>query len=397
MTVRRNLVIALLVLAAAGRLCAGPSPSAGPSPASTDTVRIGILHSLTGPMAVSERSLVDAALLAVEEVNAKGGVLGKQLEAYILDGGSDPSAYGQLAEQLIVEDRVVSVFGCWTSASRKAVIPVVEKHGNLLWYPACYEGREKSPRVIYGGMVPNQQLIPALDWCFRRFGKRLFLIATDDAHARVANGVVRWYVEKAGGSIIDEVYLPPGHRELRALAQQVRDTDPDAVFNALRGATNAAFFSELAYAGIGPHQVPVISLSMAEEELSAMEPDLAAEHFAVWSYFQSLDTPENKRFVNAFKRRYGLERVTADPMEAIYTQVHLFAQAAAKAGSADPEAVRKAVLGMEIEGPSGKIRIDPETQHAYKTARIGQITRAGQLRLLWSSPEPIKPEPFAGP
>lgn len=358
------------------------------------TIRIGVLHSLTGTMAISERSLIDAVRLAVDEVNAGGGVLGRKLEVLIEDGASDPATFARKAERLIVRDRVASLFGCWTSSSRKAVLPVVEKHEHLLWYPLQYEGQEASKNVIYTGAAPNQQILPALAWAVKRFGKRAFLVGSDYVFPRTAHKIVRAELARLGGTCVAEEYRPLGATDFAGIVARLKATDPDFVLNTINGDSNVAFFRALAHAGLGPFQVPVLSVSMAEDELRLMGADLAVDHYAAWSYFQSVDSPENRRFVAAFQQRYGPERVTDDPIEAAYVAVHVFARAAAKAGAVDVKAIREAARGLELDAPGGRYRIDPDNQHTWKVARVGQIEANGQFRIVWSSGGAVKPEPL---
>jgi urea transport system substrate-binding protein len=359
-----------------------------------EPVRIGVLHSLTGTMAISERSLIDAVQLAVDEVNAGGGVLGRRLEILIEDGASDPATFAKKAERLIVRDRVASLFGCWTSSSRKAVLPVVEKLDHLLWYPLQYEGLEASKNVIYTGAAPNQQILPAVEWALKRFGKRAFLVGSDYVFPRTAHRIVRAQLERAGGSCVAEEYRPLGSTDFAGIVARLKATDPDFVLNTINGDSNVAFFTELAKAGLGPYQVPVISVSMAEDELRLIGGALAVDHYAAWSYFQSVDSPANRRFVAAFKNRYGPDRVTDDPIEAAYVAVHFFARAVAKAGAVDVAAIREAARGLELEAPGGRYTIDRDTQHTWKVARVGQIEADGQFRVVWSSGAALKPEPF---
>ncbi|MEQ9408252.1 MAG: urea ABC transporter substrate-binding protein [Fuerstiella sp.] len=357
-------------------------------------VRVGILHSQTGTMAVSEQSLVHAITMAIDEINQRGGVLGRPLQPIVEDGASDWSIFARKAEKLIVTDQVVSVFGCWTSASRKAVLPVFEKHDHLLWYPLQYEGQESSPNVIYTGAAPNQQITPAFEWCRREFGTRMFLVGSDYLFPRTANHILRLRLEDAGGTVVGEEYRRLGSQDFDDIAAKIKETRPDVVMNSINGDSNRAFFQALRRAGLDHRQAPVMSFSIAEDELRHIGVELAVGHFAAWNYFQSIDTPANRRFVRAFRKRYGADRVTDDPIEAAYFQVHLFAKAVEKAGSVDVRHIRRAARGLMFAAPGGLVRIDPRNQHTWKVSRIGRILANGQFRILWTSEDPLPPQPW---
>jgi urea transport system substrate-binding protein len=344
-------------------------------------------------MAISERPLVEATQMAIDEINAHGGISGRILVPVIEDGASDWPTFARKAEKLIVEDRVSTLFGCWTSASRKAVLPVVEKHNHLLWYPVQYEGCECSPNVIYTGAAPNQQIIPAVEWCLEHLGNKVFLVGSDYVFPRIANKIVKAQLQKRGAACAGEEYCKLGDSDFEAVVAKIRAAKPNVIFNTINGSSNLAFFKALRVAGIGPQETHVMSVSVAEEEFRSLDPKLAEGHYCAWNYFQSIDTPANLRFVTAFRKRYGAERVTDDPIEAAYFQVHLFARSVARAGSTDSKKVRNAARGQIFSAPEGLVRIDPRNQHTWKVARIGQIDRHGQFKIVWSSEEPIKPEP----
>lgn len=356
-------------------------------------IRVGILHSLSGTMAVSEQSLVDAAMMAIDEINARGGVLGRKLLPVIEDGASDWPTFALKAEKLIVEDKVASVFGCWTSSSRKSVLPIVEKHRNLLWYPVQYEGEESSPNIIYTGATPNQQIIPAVDWCRREFGPKMFLVGSDYIFPRTANEIIRLRLADFGAIPAGEEYLPLGSQDFDDVVAQIVRSKPSVVLNTINGDSNRAFFAALKAAGID-HQIPVMSFSIAEHELRDIGLNLTTGHYGSWTYFQSIDTPANRRFIREFRKRYGAERVTDDPIEAAYSQVHMFAKAVEKARSTDVDAIRHAAKGLIYAAPGGLIRVDPRNQHAWKVAHIGRIQANGQFRIVWSSEDPLPPRPW---
>lgn len=357
-------------------------------------IRVGLLHSRTGSMSLSEKPLIDAAQLAIEELNAHGGVLGKKLQAVERDGASDPLVFAREAEALIRQDRVATIFGCWTSASRKAVLPVLERHRHLLWYPVQYEGYESSPWVFYTGAAPNQQLLPAVDWCLRHRGKRMFLVGSDYVFPRTANEIMRARLKKLGGRVVGEVYRPLGEQDWGVVVDQLLDEKPDVVLNTINGESNLAFFRELEQRKVRPDKLTVMSFSLAEVELQSMGEALPVGHLCAWNYFQSLSYRSNRRFVSAYRARFGADRVTDDPVEAAYFQVHLFAMAARKAGSTAAARVREAARGLIFDAPGGLVRVDPENQHTWKVARIGQILPDGQFQILWTSDQPIRPEPY---
>lgn len=384
MTTRHLLLSLVITLSAAASWAAQP-------------LKVGILHSLTGTMALSERSLIDAIQMAIGEVNAAGGVLGRPLLGVLEDGASDPATFARKAELLIERDHVAALFGCWTSSARKAVLPVLARTDSLLFYPLQYEGEEAAPQVIYMGSTPHQQILPAVAWSMRRFGKRCMLVGSDYVFPRTAHRLVREYLKLHGGECVSEEYRPLGSKDFASVVDRIKTTDPDFVLNTINGDSNVAFFQALSAAGIGPLQIPVMSVSIAEDELASIGNALVADHFVAWSYFQSLDTPENHHFVSAFKQAYGPERVTDDPIASAYTQVHLFAAAVRAAGSVEPKAVRAAARGLSFASPLGMVRVDETNQHVWKHAYVGQIVPSGQVRVVWSSPEAIDPDPFHRP
>ncbi|GLX06299.1 urea ABC transporter substrate-binding protein [Microbispora sp. NBRC 16548] len=376
--------------------CAGQSPTNDTSASSggSDTIKVGILHSLSGTMAISEVTVRDAELLAIEEINAAGGVLGKKLEPVVEDGASDWPTFAEKATKLIAQDKVATVFGGWTSASRKAMLPVFEKRKALLWYPVQYEGLESSPYIFYTGATTNQQIVPGLDYLKEKGKKKLFLVGSDYVFPRTANKIIKAYAAANGMEVLGEEYTPLGHTEYSTLVNKIVEAKPDAVFNTLNGDSNVAFFKQLKSTGISADQMPVMSVSVAEEEVRGIGVDNVAGHLVAWNYYQTTDTPANEKFVAAFKAKYGADKVTSDPMEAGYNAVYLWAEAVKKAGTTDVEAVKKAAGGVSLDRPEGKVTIDGDNQHVYKTARIGVVQPDGQIKEVWNSGEPIKPDPY---
>ncbi|MCC3416694.1 MAG: urea ABC transporter substrate-binding protein [Microcoleus sp. PH2017_29_MFU_D_A] len=359
-----------------------------------EPIKIGVLHSLTGTMSISEISVKDATLLAVEEINAAGGVLGRPLEAVIADGASDLQTFAQKAKQLLQESQVAVVFGCWTSASRKAVLPAFEYGNGLLFYPVQYEGLEQCPNIFYTGAAPNQQIVPGVNYLLAQGKRKIFLLGSDYIFPRTANLIVKAQLAALGGELAGEVYLPLGSREVDEAIAHILAVKPDAILNSLNGDSNVAFFLRLREAGLKPEDLPVMSVSVAEEEIRAIGPSNIAGHWVVWNYFQTVDTAENQKFVKDYKARYGENRVTDDPIEAAYLGVYLWKKAVEKAGSIDVIKVRAAAKNIEFAAPSGMVKIDAKTQHTWKTVRIGQVRSDGQIEEIWNSGAPVQPDPF---
>lgn len=369
--------------------------AAGIVPPSGAPIRIGILHSLSGTMANSESSVADAALLAVDRINREGGVMGRPVEPVIADGRSRADVFAREARRLIEEEEVCTIFGCWTSESRKTVVPVVEELGHLLVYPVQYEGIEESPNVFYTGAAPNQQIIPAVRWAFEVLDKRrFFLIGSDYVFPRIAHEIIKDQLEELGAEWVGEQFLPLGSTDVREMVEAIQDARPDVLLNTINGDSNTAFFSALRRAGIAPDDIPTISFSIGEEDIRHL--DLAAmEHdYAAWNYFQSIDSAENDEFVAAFRDRFGPQRVVTDPMEAAYFGVLIWAQAVEDAESIEVPAIRRSMRNQRLRAPGGEIRIDATTQHTFKTPRIGQIRGDGQFDIVWASPEIVEPQPY---
>lgn len=373
------------------------SPAAGESPAaaSGDTIKVGILHSLSGTMAISETTVVEAEQLAIKEINAAGGVLGKQIEAVIEDGASDWPTFAEKATKLIDQDQVVTVFGCWTSASRKAVLPVFESKNHMLWYPVQYEGQECSKNIFYTGAAPNQQIEPAVDWLLENKGKEFFLVGSDYVFPRTANTIIKEQLKAKGGKTVGEDYLPLGSTEVTPIITKIKQALPNGgvIFNSLNGDSNVAFFKQMQGAGLTPDKYPTMSVSIAEEEVRQIGKEFLIGHYAAWNYFQTVESPENEKWVADFKAEYGEDRVTNDPMEAAYIMVYLWKQAVEKAGTTDLEAVRAAAIGQEFAAPEGPVKMTP-AHHITKTVRIGQVRDDGLFDIVYSTDGPVDPLPW---
>ncbi|MEM9092280.1 MAG: urea ABC transporter substrate-binding protein [Cyanobacteria bacterium P01_F01_bin.53] len=371
---------------------ADSSASAG---ADGDVIKVGILHSLSGTMAISETTVVDAEELAIAEINAAGGVLGKQIVAVKEDGASDWPTFAEKAEKLIDQDEVAVVFGCWTSASRKAVLPVFEEKDHMLWYPVQYEGQECSKNIFYTGAAPNQQIEPAVDWLLENKGKEFFLVGSDYVFPRTANNIIKEQLKANGGTTAGEDYLPLGNTEVTPIINKIKQALPDGgvIFNSLNGDSNVAFFKQMKSAGMGPDKYPVMSVSIAEEEVRQIGPEFLEGHYAAWNYFQTVESPANDKWVSDFKAKYGDDRVTNDPMEAAYILVYLWAQAVEKAGTTDIPAVREAAYGQVFEAPGGTVTMQPN-HHISKTVRMGQIRADGLFDIVSATDGPVDPIPW---
>ncbi|MGF1458434.1 MAG: urea ABC transporter substrate-binding protein [Leptolyngbyaceae cyanobacterium] len=360
-----------------------------------ETIKVGILHSLSGTMAISETTVVDAEKLAIKEINEAGGVLGKQIEAIEEDGASDWPTFAEKAEKLIDQDEVATVFGCWTSASRKAVLPVFESKQHMLWYPVQYEGQECSQNIFYTGAAPNQQIEPAVDWLLENKGQQFFLVGSDYVFPRTANTIIKEQLAAKGGETVGEDYLPLGNTEVTPIITKIKAALPDGgvIFNSLNGDSNVAFFKQLQGAGMGPDKYPVMSVSIAEEEVRQIGKEFLIDHHAAWNYFQTVETPENEKWVADFKAEYGDDRVTNDPMEAAYIMVYLWKQAVEEAGTTDIPAVREAAYGQTFAAPEGQVTMNPN-HHISKTVRIGQVRDDGLFDIVSSTDGPVDPVPW---
>ncbi|PZN95946.1 MAG: urea ABC transporter substrate-binding protein [Alphaproteobacteria bacterium] len=375
-------------LSLAGLLATTPAIAAGPP------VKVGVLQSLTGTMAISEVTVKNAELLAIAEINAKGGVLGRQIQAVVEDGASDPATFAQKAGKLIQQGGVVTVFGGWTSASRKAMLPVFQRNASLLWYPVQFEGNECSPNIIYTGAQPNQQIVPALTWATAKGHKKYFLIGSDYVFPRTANLILKKRIAAGKMTVAGEDYVPLGGTEFSAVIAKLRAAKPDIVFSTLNGDSNVAFFKQMAAAGLTSAKLPVMSFSIAEQEAQAMGPALVNGSYAVWNYFQSIQTPENKAFVAAYKAKFGAKAAITDPMVHGYVNVWLWKAAVEKAGSFDPARVRKAAVTLAaIPSPMGPVKLAPN-QSLVQRAYVGQLQPDGQFKIVSQSPGMIAPEPY---
>jgi urea transport system substrate-binding protein len=372
-----------------------PNSATAPSP-SGEPIRVGILHSLTGTMGNSGSSVADATLLAIEELNRSGGILGRRVDAVVADGRSDPAKYLVEAKRLIEEEKVCTVFGCWTSASRKTVVPLFEERDHLLIYPLQYEGLEGSPNVIYTGATPNQQVIPAVNWAYAfEKRRRFFLVGSDYVFPRVVHEIIKDQLKELGAELVGEAFLPLGSSEVRPVIEQIVTANPDMILNSINGNSNTPFFLALRAASLTPEKIPTLSFSIAEEEFRQLDASEFTGNYAAWNYFQSINSKENSAFIDSYRKKYGPQRVVTDPMESAYFGVQLWAQAVAEVGTTDVRQIRQSMLRQRMTAPSGNVRIDSATQHTFKTPRIGRLQADGQFEIVWTATKPEPPMPYA--
>lgn len=361
---------------------------------SGDSIKVGSLNSLSGTMAISEVTVRDAITLAVEQINADGGVLGKQIQVIGEDGASEPTVFAEKAEKLISSDCVAVVFGGWTSSSRKAMLPVFEGNNSLLYYPVQYEGLESSPNIFYTGATTNQQIVPALDYLKEQGVKSLYLVGSDYVFPQTANRIIKAYAAANDMEVKGEDYTPLGSTDFSTIVNKVRSADADAVFNTLNGDSNVAFFREYKNVGLTPQEMPVVSVSIAEEEVGGIGVQNIEGQLTAWDYYQTIDTPVNNEFVKAYKDKFGADKPTSDPMEAAYVSVYLWKNTVEKGQSFDAKAIQDNAGGVTFDAPEGLVTIDGENHHITKTARIGEIRSDGLIYTIWESPAPIEPDPF---
>jgi urea transport system substrate-binding protein len=403
-----------LILLAALLLVAGCSSKGKKAEVETksdeNAVEIGILHSLSGTMAISEVSLRDVLLMGIDEINASGGILGKKIIPKVVDPASDWDLFAEKAKELLAKDKVVAVFGCWTSVSRKSVLPIFEEHKGLLFYPVQYEGQECSPNIIYTGATPNQQLIPAADYLMSQEGgsyKKFYLLGTDYVFPRTANKILKNYLLSKGvpGENIIEEYTPFHHQDYQTIVSKIKRfaaSGGTCVLSTINGDSNVPFYKELANQGISSSVCPVMAFSVAEDELRAMDTKYLVGHLAAWNYFESIKSLENVKFVEKFKEYCkgkklpgGDNRVTDDPICWSYTGLYLWKLAVEKAGSFEVDKVIKALSEMEFNSPAGPVKMHKDNHHLAKKAIIGEIRPDGQFDIIWQTKELISPEPFS--
>jgi urea transport system substrate-binding protein len=374
-------------------------------------IKVGVLHSLSGTMAISETALKNTALMTFEEINAKGGVMGHPIEPVVVDPASNWPLFAEKARQLITQDKVAAVFGCWTSVSRKSVLPVFEELNNLLFYPVQYEGEELSQNVFYTGAAPNQQAIPAVEYLMSKEGggaKRWFLLGTDYVYPRTTNKILRAFLKKKGvdEKDIEEIYTPFGHADYQTIVGNIKKFaagGKTAVVSTINGDSNVPFYKELGNQGLKATDVPVVAFSVGEEELRGIDTKPLVGHLAAWNYFMSLKNPTNDAFIKAYKAWAKANSVpnldtvvTNDPMEATYVGIHMWKQAVEKAKSAEVDKVRKAMAGQTFKAPCGMtLKMDETNHHLHKPVFIGEVKGNGQFSVVWKTDKPIRAQPWS--
>ncbi|CAN5629440.1 hypothetical protein BH11PLA2_BH11PLA2_13030 [soil metagenome] len=390
-------LIALIMLGAVGAGVALLKPwekAAVPVVANTEPIKVGILHSLSGPMSNSAGPVVDATQFAIDEINAAGGVSGRLITPIVVDGKTDANEFAIAAKKLILDDKVDAIFGCWTSSARKTLKPIIEENDHILLYPVQYEGLETSPCIFYFGSAPNQQMLPAIDWAIQTMGKKTFFqVGNDYVFPQAANDIMEDRIKELGGVVVGEMYLANNNPNVQPVIDAIRKRKPDMILNTINGDANMAFFRALRAAGITAAETPTMSFSIGEQGLKSLNAKDIEGDYAASTYFQSLDTPANNEFVKRFQAKYP-SRSVSDPMESAYVSVHMWAQAVREAETSEPKAVRRALLNQRFAGPGGETRIDPDSQHCWKTPRIGQIQGDGTFKVNLSATEPILPQPY---
>ena len=394
---------------------AAPAAAAAPAKVEeakeTGPIKVGILHSLSGTMAISETSLKDVALMAIEEINEAGGLLGRKLEPVVVDPASNWPLFAEKARDLIANQKVAVTFGCWTSVSRKSVLPVFEELNGLLFYPVQYEGEESSFNVFYTGAAPNQQAIPAVEYLMSPKGggaKRFVLLGTDYVYPQTTNKILKYFLASKGVKKEDimEAYTPFGHSDYQTIVADIKKFGQGkrtAVISTINGDSNVPFYKELGNQGLKAEDIPVVAFSVGEEELRGIDTKPLVGHLAAWNYFMSLDTPANKEFVAKWKAYVkknnlpdGDKRVTNDPMEATYIGIKMWAQAVEQARSTKVDAVRQAIGYQTVQAPSGFIAsMDAKNHHLHKPVFIAEIKPDGQFKVVWKTPGPVRAQAWS--
>jgi len=390
-----------LVLAGCGARAGDETPGGGSSAAancvdtSGDTVKLGFLNSLTGGMAISEKTVSNVLHMAADEINASGGILGKKIKYVQEDGATDWPTFAEKTEKLLTQDCVAAIFGGWTSSSRKAVKPVVEKNNGLFFYPVQYEGLEASPNIYYTGATTNQQIIPAMDFLASKGVKTLFLAGSDYVFPRTANAIIKLYAAKLGIKIVGEEYVPLDKDDWTSQVAKIVAAKPDFIFNTINGSSNVGFIKAYYDAGLTAATTPIISVSIAEEEAPAMGHEVAG-NYASWNYFQSLKTATNPKFIQSWKAYPNSSGVTSDPMEAAYISLYLYKALVEAAGSFGVDAVNAAAKknAITFDAPEGKVTLDGDNHHISKPGHIGKINSSNQFDIVWSSDKFIEPDPY---
>jgi urea transport system substrate-binding protein len=358
-----------------------------------EPVKLGLLHSLTGTIAIAEAALVDAEKLAIDEINAAGGVMGRPIQPVVEDGASDWPTFAQKTRKLLQRDKVAAIVGCYTSASRKAVLPILNQHRGLLYYPTYYEGQEEDSQVIYTSQEATQSVIAAIQWMATQQGKTFFLVGSDYIYPRTCNKIARPTIARVGGSVVGEEYAPLGNTEFSSIINKIKAAKPDWIYSTVVGGSNVAFYKQLKAAGLDGQKQKLLSTVVSENEIDGIGRDNAVGYYACMGYFQSLKNPDNANFVKAIKTKYGQNRVVGDPMQCAYNSVYFWKRAVEKAQSFDVNKVISASSGLPLEAPEGDIHIDRTNHHVAKRVRVGRARADGQFDIVYESGL-IEPNPF---
>ena len=362
----------------------------------TGSWRVGVLFSQTGVTSAIERTQLNATLLAIEEINANGGVLGRPIEPVMYDPVSDPKKFRAFAERLFQVDRIRLLFGCYMSSTRKAVLPVVEAHRGLLFYPTLYEGFEYSRHCIYTGAAPNQNSLQLAKFLLSAFGNRFLFVGSNYVYPYESNRVMGDFVAQGKGKVLDEIYVPlhPADKDFDKVISRIKKTSPDVIFSTVVGAGTATLYRAYRAAGLDPARMPIASLTTSEAEVAEMGAEAAEGHITAAPFFETLSSPAARRFVTSFKEKYGTDAPVTACAEAAYFQLHLAMRAVAKCGSDDPEQVLTNLRDAEFDAPQGRVRIDPENNHTYLWPRIARLDRNGRFQTVWNPGVRVKPDPY---
>jgi urea transport system substrate-binding protein len=392
-------------LLAGGAIVAGIGAALAAPAAAQAPIKVGILHSLSGTMAISETTLKDTVLMMVDDINKKGGLLGRKVEAVVVDPASNWPLFAEKARELLTKEKVSVVFGCWTSVSRKSVLPVFEELNGLLFYPVQYEGEESSKNVFYTGAAPNQQAIPAVEYLMSKDGgevKRWVLAGTDYVYPRTTNKILEAFLKSKGVKQEDIMinYTPFGHSDWQTIVADIKKFSSagkkTAVVSTINGDANVPFYKELANAGIKASDIPVVAFSVGEEELAGIDTSNLVGHLAAWNYFQSVKSPVNDAFIKEWRTFIKNDkRVTNDPMEATYIGFKMWAQAVAQAGTDNVDAVRQAMYGQKVKAPGGFMSTMNTNHHLSKPVLIGEIQKDGQFQIVWQTKGPVKADAWS--
>lgn len=377
-------------------VAAGAIPGSGlltKSSFAAEPVKLGLLHSMTGTIAIAEAALVEAEKMAIDEINAAGGVLGRMIEPVIADGASDWPTFAEKTKQLLQRDKVAAIVGCYTSASRKAVLPVLNQSKGLLYYPTYYEGQEEDKQVIYTSQEATQSVISAIEWMAKQQGKTFFFVGSDYIYPRTCNKIAKPTVARLGGKVVGEEYAPLGHTEFSSIINKIKAAKPDWIYSTVVGGSNVAFYKQLKAAGLDGAKQKLLSTVVSENEIDGIGKDNAVGYYACMGYFQSIKSPENEKFVKAIKAKYGQDRVVGDPMQCAYNSVYLWKMAAEKAKSFDVDKVIAASSGLVLNAPEGKVTVHKTNHHVSKKVRVGRARADGQFDIVFESGV-IEPNPF---